>query len=103
VLSRVRRAASGWAAPRGGSVHLFQQLVSAFMSRPKAHLALAFFVVSNHLSVVALAAVPPANLILGQAANQVATVCAADLDAVPDTQVGCGHTTPADDARVSVP
>jgi hypothetical protein len=73
------------------------------MSRRKAHLALAFFLVSNQLSVVALAAVPPSSLIVGQAVNQVATVCAADLAAVLDTQLGCAHAAPADDARVSVP
>ncbi|HET6309970.1 MAG TPA: glycoside hydrolase domain-containing protein [Candidatus Nitrosotalea sp.] len=73
------------------------------MSRPKAHLALAFFVVSNHLSVVALAAVSPSSLIVAQAVSQVATVCAVGLDGVPDTQLGCAHTAPANDARVSVP
>ena len=84
-------------------MHLLQQLVSAFASRPKAHLALAFFVVSNHLSVVALAAVPPSSLILAQAVNQVASVCGSGLETVPDTRLGCAHPAPADEATVSVP
>jgi len=56
-------------------VHLLRQLVSSIRSRPKAHLAVAFIAVSNHLSVVALAATPgvlgmsPARAVCGPDAS----------------------------------
>ncbi|TMC36863.1 MAG: hypothetical protein E6J28_09180 [Chloroflexi bacterium] len=56
-------------------MHLLRQLVSSIRSRPKAHLAVAFIAVSNHLSVVALAATPgvlgmsPARAVCGPDAS----------------------------------
>src|SRR2546430_6840380 len=42
----------------GVPVHLLRHLLSNLNSRPKAHLAVVFIAVSNHLTVVALAASP---------------------------------------------
>jgi hypothetical protein len=81
-------------------LHPLRQLVSDLKSRPKAHLALAFVVVSNHLSIVALAAAPPTSLILDRT---VAAVCAVGADVPADTKVGCLPTPQAEDAHVSVP
>ena len=39
-------------------MHLLRHLLSNLNSRPKAHLAVVFIAVSNHLTVVALAASP---------------------------------------------
>jgi hypothetical protein len=82
-------------------LHSLRQLVSNLKSRPKAHLALAFVVVSNHVSVVALAAAPPSSLVLDRT---IAAVCAAGAEVALDTRAGCAAASPLnEDARVSVP
>jgi hypothetical protein len=81
-------------------MYSLRQLVSDIKSRPKAHLALAFVIVFNHLSVVALAAAPSPTLILDRT---IAAVCAAGADIPADSKLGCLPTPQAEDARVSVP
>lgn len=78
-----------------------RQLVSDVKSRPKAHLAVAFVVVSNQVSFVALAAAPPAALI-SRALHQGAPVCAAGVDdAIP--QQACTVSPTTDDVSLDVP
>ena len=52
-----------------------RQLVSDVKARPKAHLALAFVLVSNQITSVALAAAPPSALISVQALHRGAASC----------------------------
>jgi hypothetical protein len=83
-------------------LHLLRQLVLDIRSRPKAHLALAFVVISNQLTVVALAAAPPASLVLGGIhALRQAVACGAGLDAAADR--GCTALATPDDTSVTVP
>ena len=69
-------------------MHLLRQLVSSIQSRPKAHLAVAFIAVSNHLSIVALAATPgvlsmsPARAVCGPDAS-----CSAQGETVQNPNV----------------
>ena len=84
-------------------MHSLRQLVSDFLSRPKAHLALAFVVVANQLSLVALAASPPGSLMISRAPQRNAPVCAAGQDSSAALQQGCGSTSTTDAARLSLP
>jgi Domain of unknown function (DUF1906) len=82
-------------------LHSIRQFVLDFKSRPKAHLALAFVVVSNQLSFVALAAAPPSSLIVAGTHRQGAAACAAGVDNAA-AQQAC--TTPAAaETSLSVP
>jgi len=84
-------------------LRLLRQLVLDFESRPKAHLALAFVVVSNQLTMVALAAAPPASLVLsGIHAIRAAAVCAAGEAASDQGCASISSTTP-DETSVTVP
>ena len=80
-----------------------RRLVSDFRSRPTAHLAVAFVVVSNQVSFVALAAAPPSALISGRALHRGAAVCAAGLDSAAASHQGCTTAAPADDVSLNVP
>jgi Domain of unknown function (DUF1906) len=85
-------------------LQLLRQLVLDFKSRPKAHLALAFLVVSNQLTMVALAATPPASLVLsGIHAVRTAAVCRAGLDAADASSQGCTSAAAPSDTTVTVP
>lgn len=83
-------------------MHSLRQLVFAIKSRPKAHLALAFVVVSNQVSFVAFAAAPPSGLILGRGIHGGSPVCAAGVDAAAATQQGCSAPS-TDSASLSLP
>ena len=80
-------------------MHSLHQLVSDVKARPKAHLALAFALVSNQISFVALAAAPPSALISVRALHRSVPVCSAGVDSAA-AQQGC--TTGAIDADVSL-
>jgi len=84
-------------------LHSMRQLVSDLRSRPKAHLALAFVVVSNQISFVALAAAPPSALISAQALHRGAPVCAAGVDSSNASQQGCTTGTTGDGVTLSLP
>lgn len=73
------------------------RLISDFKSRPKAHLTLAFVVVSNQLTFVALAAAPPTTLLIGQSLHRNAPACAAAA------QHGCQPDAGGDEATLSLP
>jgi hypothetical protein len=83
-------------------LHLPRQFVRGFRHRPKAHLALAFVVVANQVSIVAFAASPTALVIdrTVHAIKQSATACATGTD-VPGS--GCIAGGVPGDASVSVP
>lgn len=84
-------------------MRLLRLLVRGCKNRPKAHLALAFVVVANQVSVVALAATPPSAAALGRtvhAAKQSAADCATGAGA---GQSGCAPAGGAADQSVSVP
>ena len=83
-------------------MHSLRQLVSDVKSRPKAHLAVAFVVVSNQVSFVALAAAPPEALISARTLHQGAPVCTADTDAATSQQACTAGSTP-DDVSLTVP
>jgi hypothetical protein len=74
-----------------------RRLISDFKSRPKAHLTLAFVVVANQLSFVALAAAPPTSLLIGRSLHRNAPVCVAAV------QQGCVPEAGADEAGLSLP
>ena len=84
-------------------MHSFRQFVVDFKSRPKAHLALAFVVVSNQLSFVALAAAPSSSLILAGARHQGSAVCAAGVDSATAARPGCTALAAANDATLTLP
>jgi Domain of unknown function (DUF1906) len=86
-----------------GLLHSFRQFVVDFKFRPKAHLALAFVVVSNQLSFVALAAAPSSSLILAGVRHQGAAVCAAGVDSATAARQGCIAPAAANDATLSLP
>jgi hypothetical protein len=77
-----------------------RQLVPDVKARPKAHLALAFVLVSNQISSVALAAAPPSALISVQALHSGAASCSTGVDSSAASQQEC--TTTAPDAEVSL-
>jgi hypothetical protein len=79
-----------------------RRLVSDFKSRPKAHLAMAFVVVSNQVSFVALAAAPPSALIAAQALHRSAPICAAGVDTGAAAQ-GCTTAATGSEVSLSVP
>jgi len=85
-------------------LHLLRQLVQDFRSRRKAHLAVAFLVVSNQLTFVALAAAPPSSFVAGaiQSIGQSA-VCGAGVDPTTSATHGCTPALTADETHVSVP
>ena len=84
-------------------MHSIQRFVLEFKSRPKAHLALAFVVVSNQVSFVALAAAPSSSLILAGVRHQGAAVCAAGVDNAAAAGQGCTALGAPDDATLAVP
>jgi hypothetical protein len=85
-------------------LHVLRQVVLDFKSRPKAHLALAFVVVSNQLTIVALASTPPAGLVLsGIHAIRTAAVCRAGLDPADASSQGCTSAAAPSDTTVTVP
>ena len=71
-------------------------------SRPKAHLALAFLVLSNQVSFVALAAAPPASMIVSGALHRGAPDCAASANDPTASQQGCAAAA-ADGPSLSLP
>jgi hypothetical protein len=73
-----------------------RQFVLHFKSRPKAHLALAFLVVSNQLTVVAMAAAPSSAALTGRAS----ATCAAGFDAASQQ---CTTTATPGDSSLTVP
>jgi hypothetical protein len=83
---------------------LLRQLVLDFKSRRKAHLAVAFLVVANQLSIVALAATPPSTFVAGaiRSIGQGA-ICGAGVDATTAATHGCTSAPTADETHVSVP
>lgn len=83
---------------------LLRQLVLGFKSRRKAHLAVAFLVVSNQLTFVALAATPPPSFVAGaiQSIGQGA-ICGAGVDATTSATHGCTSAPTADETHVRVP
>ena len=79
-----------------------RQLVSDVKTRPKAHLALAFALVSNQISFVALAAAPPSALISVRALHRGVPVCSAGVDSAA-AQQGCTTAATDGDVSLSVP
>jgi hypothetical protein len=79
-----------------------RRFVSDLKSRPKAHLALAFIVVSNQASFVAFAAAPPSSAILGHALHVGTPVCAAGVDSAAAAKSGC-TSAGSDATSLSVP
>jgi hypothetical protein len=84
-------------------LYSLRQLASGFKSRPKAHLALAFVMVSNQVSFVALAAAPSSALISVQALHRGAPACAAGVDSSSASQQGCTTGAAGDGVSLSVP
>jgi hypothetical protein len=80
-----------------------RKFVSDLKSRPKAHLALAFVVVSNQISFGALAASPGSELISARAVHRGAPVCAAGVDSAAASQQECTAAMPADGVSLNVP
>src|SRR6202521_2121643 len=87
----------------GFPLHSLRRLVSDFKSRPKAHLALAFVVVSNQFTFVALAAAPPAALISVRALHQGAAPCGVGVDGGATSQQACTTGATQDDVSLNVP
>ena len=85
-------------------MHFLRQVVLDFKSRRKAHLVVAFLVVSNQLTFVALAATPPSSYVAGaiQSIGQGA-ICGAGVDATTSATHGCTSPPTADETHVSVP
>jgi hypothetical protein len=83
---------------------LLRRLVLDVKSRRKAHLAVAFLVVSNQLTVVALAATQPTSFVAGtiQSIGQGA-ICGSGVDATTSVTHGCTSAPTADETRISVP
>jgi hypothetical protein len=83
---------------------LLRLLVLDFKSRRKAHLAVAFLVISNQLTFVALAATSPSSFVTGavQSIGQSA-ICGAGVDATTSATHGCTSAPTADETHVSVP
>jgi hypothetical protein len=84
-------------------LHSLRGLVSDFKSRPKAHLAVAFILVSNQVSFVALAAAPPAALISVQALHQGAPPCVAGVDGGAVSAQACTTDATPDGVSLNVP
>ncbi len=80
-----------------------RQPVSDVKTRPKAHLALAFVLVSNQISVVALAAAPPSALLSVQALHRGVATCSTGVDSVAASQQGCTAAATAAEVSLSVP
>ncbi len=80
-----------------------RQVLSDLKSRPKAHLAVAFVVVSNQVSFVALAAAPPSVLISDRAFHRGAAACSAGVDSSTASQHGCTSSATGDDISLNVP
>ena len=83
-----------------------RRLVLLFKSRRKAHLALAFLVLSNQLGVVALAASPAPTLSVAkdpQAESRSTSACAVGGGAAAAAQQGCTLSAGDADRRVQVP
>jgi hypothetical protein len=83
---------------------LLRRLVLDFKSLRKPHLAVAFLVVANHLTIVALAATPPSSFAAGpmQSIGQSA-ICGAGVEATTSETHGCTSAPTADEVHVSVP
>ena len=83
-------------------MHSLRQLVLDFKSRPKAHLALAFLVVSNQLTFVAMAATPPGAVLGAMHTGHAPAMCRAGSDIASAPQ-GCTSTATPQDTSISVP
>ena len=84
-------------------MHSLRHVLLDFKSRPKAHLALAFVVIANQVSFVALAAAPSSSLILAGARHQGAAACAAGVDSAAAATQGCTAPAAGNDATLSLP